>query len=45
MINGSMKQKRETIILWTAALGAAVAASAFAVAVIKLVLHHSGGSD
>ena len=40
----SMKHKLETIILWAVAFGAAVAASAFAVAVIKLLLHHSPAS-
>jgi hypothetical protein len=44
MLN-SMKHTRETIILWTAAFGAAVAAFAFAIAVINLLLHHGAGSS
>ena len=40
-----MDKKREMIMLWTAALGAAVAVSAFAVVVINLLLHHSSGTS
>jgi hypothetical protein len=40
----AMDQKRQTIMLWIAGLGAAVGVSAFAAAVIALLLGHNGGS-
>jgi hypothetical protein len=39
-----MVQKREIIMLWIAGLGAALGASAFALAVISLLLGHNSGN-
>lgn len=40
-----MDKKREMMMLWTVALGAVMAVSAFAVVVIDLLLHHGSGSS
>jgi hypothetical protein len=40
----AMDQKREIIMLWMAGIGAAVGASAFALAVIRLLLGHNSGN-